>query len=67
MLYKLTMFRAHEDTVPYITIAHISQSNVTPAREEVDELRFYLVQATWKFENLSMKFKQEQSKVVMLC
>ncbi len=57
------MFRAHERTVPYSTIVRISQSNGAPTREEVDELRDYSIQSTWKFENLSMKFKHEQSKV----
>ena len=37
-----------------------------PTREKVDELCDYSIQTTWKFENLSMKFEQEQSKVKKL-
>jgi hypothetical protein len=56
----------HEVTVPYGTITRIIQSNAKPTREKVDELRDYSIQTTWKFENLSMKFEQEQSKVKKL-
>jgi hypothetical protein len=63
MLYNLAIFRAHERTVPYSTIAHVSLSNGMTTREEVDELRDCSIQATFKIETLCMKFKQEQSRV----
>ena len=63
MLSKFAMFRAHERTAPYSTLARICQSNAKPMREEVDKLCDYTIQTTWKYEELTVKFEREQKKV----
>jgi hypothetical protein len=63
MIYILAMFRAYERTVPYSTIARVSLSNGMSTREEVNELRDYSIQATWKIETLCSDVKKEQLKV----
>jgi hypothetical protein len=63
MLYNLAIFHAYERTVPYSTIARVSLSNGMTTREDVNELRDYSIQATWKIETLCLEFKKEQLKV----
>ena len=66
MLSEFAMFRVHERTVPYSTIARMSLSNVNITREEADKLRDYTIQTTWKYEEVANKLQDEKKKVKKL-
>ena len=66
MLSEFDMFKRHERTVPYSTIARISQRNEKPTFEEVDTVVRHAINTEWKYEVLCDKFQEAQKKVKKL-